>query len=173
MSRHIPLKRNLMPRLRSLLWRWKSLSITFALVFPFSILLTQQARGDDLAIFGSMAIAFENLATTFLSVNKAVAARKYDGVIFAFHNNYNPATNAQVTAGNLVNTPPQASSARGDILFTGGIGNRGLIGLVDIYNPVTATWMGSGNLAIGLPANTTSPPFNMRALVWCSFIVAF
>lgn len=172
MSRHMELKINLMPGPRSQLWRWKSLFIVFAFVFPFSPLFTQQARGDDLAIFSKIASAFDNLATTFLPVSKDVAAKKFNGVIYTFNNNYKP-TNSQVTAGSLVSTLPQASSARGEILLTGGIGNNGIIGLVDIYNPVTATWLSAGNLTTGLSANETKSRFNVRALLWCSIIVAF
>jgi hypothetical protein len=173
MSIPIQSKKNLVPRPCRLLWSWKSLLILLVTVFSFSALVTQKAHGDDLAVFSNVASAFENLATTLFPFNKDGAARKFDGVIFKFYNNYQPATNAQGSAGSIVSNISQTPSAKGEVMLAGGVGGRGLIGLVDLYNPVTATWLNSGVVTTTTPEDATAPRFNIKALIWCSFVVAF
>jgi hypothetical protein len=143
-------------------------------VFPTLLLLSKQARGENFAaIVGSMAFAFENHATTLLLVNKVVAATRFDGLTFTFYNSHTPATDLRITAASNANIQPQESLVSGEVQIAGGVGNRGVMGSVDLYNPATSAWMETGNLKVGIPANTLTPQFNTRSLVWCRVIVAF
>lgn len=168
MNRQIQLRINQMPGLRRVLRRWKSFPLAIALVFPFLLPLAQQARGDDFAaMVGSVAIAFENRDTALVQVKKVMTTTRPDVLTFTFYNKNIPATDARIataTPDTLVN---------GEVLITGGVGNRGVTGSLDLYNPATATWLSTANLTAGLPANTVAPQFTTRALVWCKIIVAF